>query len=175
VVVRTDRLILRQFTLEDASFILSLLNDPAFLRFIGDKGVRTIEDARNYLTNGPIASYQRNGFGIYLVELKETKTPIGMCGLLKRDSLEYVDLGFSFMPDYRRHGFGFESASAVLSYARNDLNLNHILAITDPNNEASIKLLEKLGFRFERMIKLSEDASEIKLFCNVALAQHRSF
>jgi RimJ/RimL family protein N-acetyltransferase len=164
MVLTTDRLILRQFAPADASFILSLLNDPAFLKFIGDKGVKTIDDARNYLTNGPIASYQRHGFGLYLVELKETGTPIGMCGLLKRDSLEHVDLGFAFMPDYRGQGFGFESANAVVSFARNNLNLDHILAITDPENEASIKLLEKLGFQFERLIRLSEDASEVKLF-----------
>jgi RimJ/RimL family protein N-acetyltransferase len=164
MVLTTHRLILRQFTPQDAPFILSLLNDPAFLHFIGDKGVRTIDDARNYLTNGPIASYQRHGFGLYLVELKETGTPIGMCGLLKRDSLEHVDLGFAFMPDYRRQGFGFESASAVLSYARKDLKLGHILAITNPDNAGSINLLEKLGFKFKRTIRLSEDGSEVKLF-----------
>jgi [ribosomal protein S5]-alanine N-acetyltransferase len=162
--LNTQRLLLREFTLSDAEIILELLNDPSFLRFIGDKGVRTIDDARNYLTNGPIASYQRHGFGLYLVELKETGTPIGMCGLLKRDSLEHVDLGFAFMPDYRRQGFGFESASAVLSYARKDLKLGHILAITNPDNAGSINLLEKLGFKFKRMIRLSEDGSEVKLF-----------
>lgn len=164
VEIETTRLIVRRFVSEDAEFILSLLNDPAFLRYIGDKGVRTLEDARNYLATGPIESYRKHGFGLNLVELKATKTPIGMCGLLKRDALEYVDLGFAFMPDYRRNGFGFESASAVLSYARNELELDQVLAITDPNNEASIKLLEKLGFRFERMTRLSEDASEVKLF-----------
>lgn len=164
MILTTDRLILNRFTPDDAPFILSLLNDSAFLRFIGDKGVRNLEDARNYLTDGPIASYQRLGFGLYRVELKDTGTPIGMCGLLKREALDHVDLGFAFMPDYRRQGFGFESASAVLSHARNDLKLDHVLAITDPDNEASIRLLEKLGFQFEHMIKLSEGASEVKLF-----------
>lgn len=162
--LNTQRLLLREFTLSDAEFILSLLNDSAFLHFIGDKGVRNLEDARNYLTDGPIASYQRLGFGLYRVELKDTRTPIGMCGLLKREALDHVDLGFAFMPDYRRQGYGFESASAVLSHARNDLKLDQILAITDPDNEASIRLLEKLGFQLERMIKLSEGASEVKLF-----------
>lgn len=162
--LNTQRLLLREFSLSDAEFILEHLNDPSFLHFIGDKGVRTIDDARNYLTNGPIASYQRHGFGLYLVELKESATPIGMCGLLKRDSLEYVDLGFAFMPDYRRQGFGFESASAVLSYARKDLKLGHILAITNPDNAGSISLLEKLGFKFKRTMRLSEDESEVKLF-----------
>lgn len=164
VVIETNRLKLRTFIIDDAEFILDLLNDSSFLRFIGDKGVRNLDDARNYLTNGPIASYQRHGFGLYLVELKDSQTPIGMCGLLKRDALEHVDLGFAFMPDYRRHGYGFESASAVLSYARKDLILGHILAITNPDNEGSINLLEKLGFKFKGMMRLSEDGSEVKLF-----------
>jgi [ribosomal protein S5]-alanine N-acetyltransferase len=163
-VIETERLKLRTFVTNDAEFILRLLNDPAFLRFIGDKRVRSIVDARNYITTGPIESYRRNGFGLYLVELKDTKTPIGMCGLLKRDALSHVDLGFAFMPDYRRHGYGFESASAVLSWAKGDLQLDRILAITDPENDTSIKLLEKLGFKFEGMIKLSDDTPEVKLF-----------
>ncbi|HEX6728699.1 MAG TPA: GNAT family N-acetyltransferase [Pyrinomonadaceae bacterium] len=170
MIVTSDRLILRHFKLEDAAFILSLLNDPAFLHFIGDKGVRTIEDARNYLTNGPIASYQRHGFGLYLVELKDTMTPIGMCGLLKREALEHVDLGFAFMPDYRRQGYGFEAATAVLSHTKDVHDFDRILAITNPDNHSSIKLLEKLGFKFERMIRLPGDTSEIKLF---ALADKR--
>jgi RimJ/RimL family protein N-acetyltransferase len=162
--LNTQRLLLREFTLSDAEFILELLNDPSFLRFIGDKGVRTVEDARNYLTTGPIESYRKHGFGLNLVELKATKTPIGMCGLLKRDALEYVDLGFAFMPDYRQQGYAFESAAAVLLHAKDVLKLDRILAITDPENHVSSKLLEKLGFQFERMIRLSEDASEVKLF-----------
>jgi len=164
VFLRTHRLILRQFTLADAAFILNLVNDPAFLRFIGDKRVRNIDDARNYITNGPIESYRRNGFGLYLVELKSSKSPIGMCGILKRDSLEHVDLGFAFIPAYRREGYAFESAAAVLLHAKDVLKLECILAITDPENHASIKLLEKLGFQFERVIRLSDDASEVKLF-----------
>jgi ribosomal-protein-alanine N-acetyltransferase len=166
VVLRTHRLMIRQFTIGDAEFILSLLNDPAFLRYIGDKGVRTLEDARNYLTTGPIESYRKYGFGLNLVELKATKTPIGMCGLLKRDALEHVDLGFAFMPDYRRQGYAFESASSVLTHGREVFRLNKILAITDPDNQSSIKLLERLGFQFEGMIRLSEDAAEVKLFAN---------
>lgn len=160
----TQRLVLRKFTVTDASFILSLLNDAAFLRYIGDKCVRTIDDARHYITNGPIESYRKYGFGLNLVELKATKTPIGMCGLLKRVELEHADLGFAFMPDYRRQGYAFESASAVLSHAGEVFKLNKILAITDPDNQSSIKLLERLGFQFERLIRLSEDAAEVKLF-----------
>lgn len=160
----TIRLVLREFVKDDAPFIVNLLNQPSFIRFIGDKGIRTLDDARKYLDNGPIDSYHRHGFGLYLVELKDSKTPIGMCGLLKRDSLPNVDLGFAFLPDYWGKGFAFEAASVVMSHAREVLELHFFLAITDPDNEASIRLLEKLGFQFDRVIKLSEDASEVKLF-----------
>ena len=163
-VVETERLALREFTAADAEFILELLNDPAFIRFIGDKKVRTVDDARNYLDTGPIDSYTRHGFGLYLVQLKKTKKPIGMCGLLKRDILDQVDIGFAFLPDYRGQGYGSEAASAVLAYAHHNLKLKRILAITNPDNESSIKLLEKLGFHFERMMKLSENGDEVKLF-----------
>jgi len=162
--LNTERLMLREFTPDDAQFIFNLLNDTSFIRFIGDKGVRTIDDARNYLINGPIASYQLHDFGLYLVELKDTAVPIGMCGILKREALEDVDLGFAFMPDYRRQGYGFEAATAVLSHTKDVHEFDRILAITNPENNSSIKLLERLGFKFERMIRLPGDTSEIKLF-----------
>ena len=163
-ITETERLRLRKFVVEDAQFVLDLLNQPSFLRFIGDKNVRTVDDAKRYLITGPIDSYQRHGFGLYLVELKDSKAPAGMCGLLKRESLPHVDLGFAFLPQYWGKGYAFEAASAVLAQARDNLGLESILAITDPDNEASIKLLEKLGFQFERMVKQSDDAGEIKLF-----------
>jgi ribosomal-protein-alanine N-acetyltransferase len=163
-ILTTNRLKLREFTNADAAFILELLNDSAFIRFIGDRNVRTLDDAGNYLNTGPIDSYKRHGFGLYLVQLKKTKTPIGMCGLLKRDVLDHVDIGFAFLPDYREQGYGLEAASAVLAHAHDNLKLKRILAITNPDNESSIKLLEKLGFHFERMMKLSENGDEVKLF-----------
>jgi len=156
--------LLRRFVEDDAGFVLALLNDPAFLQFIGDKRVRTIDDAKNYLKTGPIESYRKYGYGLLLVELRETKTPIGMCGILKRDQLQHPDLGFAFLPDYRNQGYAFESASAVMSHARDILSINQVLAIVNTDNHRSIKLLEKLGFKFKHMIQLSEDASEIKLF-----------
>lgn len=149
--LETERLLLRPFTTDDASFVLTLLNEPSFLRFIGDKKVRNLDDARQYLLNGPIASYNVHGFGLLLVELKDSNTPIGMCGLLKRDELPHPDIGFAFMPDYWRQGFALEAASAVMSDARERLKLNQILAIVNPDNNASIKLLERLGLRFERL------------------------
>jgi RimJ/RimL family protein N-acetyltransferase len=166
VVLETARLILRRLSTDDADFMLELLNQSSFLRYIGDKGVRTSEDAIRYIQTGPIASYERFGFGLYLVELKETGAPIGMCGLLKRDSLPDVDVGFAFLPDYWSQGFAFESAAAVMNYGREALGLRRIVAITSLDNLASIKLLEKLGLRFEGLIKLSEDQPEVKLFAS---------
>jgi RimJ/RimL family protein N-acetyltransferase len=163
-VLETGRLILRWLSVEDAEFILRLLNEPSFVRFIGDKGVRSIDDARNYILRGPVDSYERFGFGLYLTELKENGAPIGICGLLKRDSLEDVDVGFAFLPQFWRKGYAFESASAVMTHGRKVVGLNRIVAITSPENDASIKVLEKLGLRFERVIKLSEDEPEVKLF-----------
>jgi RimJ/RimL family protein N-acetyltransferase len=147
----TERLRLRPFTTDDAPFVLTLLNEPSFLRFIGDKNVRNLDDARQYLLNGPIASYNVHGFGILLVELKDTNIPIGMCGLIKREELPEPDIGFAFIPDYWRQGFAFEAASAVMNDARDRLKLTNILAIVNPDNDSSIKLLERLGLRFERI------------------------
>ena len=163
-ILETDRLVLRRLAVENAEFIFDLLNQPSFLEFIGDKGVRTIDDARNYILTGPIASYERFGFGLYLTELRSTETPIGICGLLKRETLDDVDVGFAFLPQYWRQGYAFESAAAVLTYGRDVLGLDRIVAITSPDNEASIKTLNKLGLKFERMIRLSADAPEVKLF-----------
>ena len=117
-VVETPRLTLRRFTLDDAEFIFGLLNQPSFLEFIGDKGVRTLDDARDYLLKGPIASYETFGFGLYLVNRKQDGTPIGMCGLLKREALQDVDIGFAFLPEFWSKGYAVESASAVLEHGR---------------------------------------------------------
>lgn len=163
-ILETERLILRRLTIDDAEFILELLNDASFLRYIGDKGVRNIDDAVRYLNTGPIASYERFGFGLYLVELKTSGEPIGMCGLLKRDTLPHVDVGFAFLPTFWSQGYAFESAAAVMAFGREALGLRRIVAITSPDNQASISLLEKIGLRFERMIKLGEDQSEVRLF-----------
>ena len=167
-VLETDQLILRWLSTDDAEFILELLNEPSFIRFIGDKGVRTLEDARDYILNGPVDMYNRLGFGLYLTELKGDGVPIGICGLIKRDALEDVDIGFAFLPRFWAKGYAYESASAVMAYGKDVLGLNRIVAITSPDNHASAKLLEKLGLRFERMIHLSKDAPEVRLFgCDV--------
>jgi RimJ/RimL family protein N-acetyltransferase len=166
-VLETDRLIIRWLTVEDAAFIFELVNDPSWLRFIGDRGVRTLEDARNYILKGPVEMCGRLGFGLYLVELKDEGVPIGTCGLIKRDSLKDVDIGFAFLPSFRGQGYAYEAASAVLAYGRNTLGLARIVAIVSPGNERSIKLLEKLGFQFEQKVRLSE-RDEVKLFAPAA-------
>ena len=162
-VLETERLSLRKLTIEDAQFILTLLNEPSFIRYIGDKQVRNVEDAEAYILNGPVASYERNGFGLYLVELRESYTPVGMCGFLKREELPDPDIGFAFLPEFWRKGFAFEAAAALLQDARARLKLQRILAITSLDNEASIKLLERLGFRFERVTQLAADREQVKL------------
>lgn len=164
LVIETDRLLLRQLSTVDAEFILELVNEPSWLRYIGDKGVRTIADARNYILQGPVASYERFGFGLYLTELKESGTPIGICGLVKRETLQDPDIGFAFLPRFWGKGYAYESASAVLGFAKSTLGLNRILAITAPDNHSSIKVLKKLGFGSEQMVRFSEEDSELKLF-----------
>lgn len=166
IVLETERLVLRKLSTDDAEFVLELLNEPSFLRYIGDKGVRNIDDACHYILTGPVDSYERHGFGLYLVELKETDLPIGISGLVKRPALTDADVGFAFLPAYWSKGYAVESASAVVAYARNVLGLNRILAITTPDNNSSINVLRKIGLRFERMIRLSEDEPELKLFAS---------
>ena len=165
-VLETERLALRRLSADDAEFIVELLNQPSFIRNIGDRGVRTNEDAVRYIQNGPVASYERFGFGLYLVELKDTAIPIGICGLLKRETLEDVDVGFAFLPQFWSRGYAVESASAVLKHGRNVLGIDRIVAITSLDNHGSIKVLEKIGLKFERLMKLSEVEPEIKLFAS---------
>ena len=163
-VLETQRLILRRLSVDDGAFILGLLNDPAWLRFIGDKGVRNLEDARNYIVTGPMDMYARLGFGLYLTERKSDGAPIGICGLIKRDALEDVDIGFAFLPDFRGKGYAREAAAAVMEHARSAFGLRRLVAITSPDNEASIRLLEKLGLRFETTMSLADDSHEVSLF-----------
>lgn len=163
-ILETERLNLRHFSVEDAPFILELLNEPSFIQNIADRGVRTLEDARNYLRNGPLASYDRYGFGLLAVVLKTTGVPIGMCGLIKRDNLPDVDIGFAFLPRYWGKGYAYEAAAAVLTYGREVHQLTRIVAIVLPSNTGSINVLQKLGLTFEQMITWPEDGSELKLF-----------
>lgn len=162
--IKTKRLTLRQFTVSDAKFIMELVNEPSFIQNIGDRGVRTLSDAEKYLETGPISSYARTGFGLLAVILDDTDQSIGMCGLIKRPTLEDVDLGYAFLPKFWSQGYAFESAQAVMDHAKKVIGLKRVVAIVDPKNAGSIRLLEKLGMRFEKMVKLSEEDIELKLF-----------
>ena len=163
-ILETNRLALCRLTTDDAEFILELLNDASFLRYIGDRGVKNLDDARKYILSGPVDSYERFGFGLYLTKLKNAETPIGICGLLKRKSLKNVDVGYALLPEFRRKGYAYESASAVLDYGRLIIGLNRIVAVTSPDNYRSIKVLEKMGLTYREMVKLSDDDDECKLF-----------
>lgn len=163
IIAETERLLLRELTVADAPFIFELVNEPAWIEFIGDKGVRSIVDAEKYIINGPRKSYSTNGFGLWLVQLKELNIPIGMCGLIKREALEHVDIGFAFLAVHNGKGYGFEAATAALDYAQNKIGLKHILAITNQDNVRSIRLLEKLGLTFERLITMPGDVKPIHL------------
>jgi RimJ/RimL family protein N-acetyltransferase len=163
-VLGTERLELHEFTPDDAEFVLRMVNEPSFLRYIGDRGVRTLEDARRYIADGPVAGYARDGHGLMRVVRKADGAGVGMCGVLKRDTLPEPDIGFAFFPEYWSQGYALESARAVMGHARGTLRLGRIVAITTKDNEPSMRLLGRLGFRFDRMIAFN--AEELRLFVN---------
>jgi len=163
-VLETERLALRLLTLEDAAFMQVLVNDPTWLRFIGDRGVRTLDDAREYLRKGALASYAQHGFGLYLTEVKATGEPIGICGLVKRDTLPDVDVGFALLPRFAGCGYACEAATAVMRHARDEVGLKRVVAITNPANHGSIRVLEKIGLTFERLIRVAAGADELALY-----------
>ena len=162
--IKSERLILRPFTLSDAAFIFDLVNQPSFIQNIGDRGIRTLSDAEKYLKNGPMSSYAKNGFGLLAVTQNDTGQPIGMCGLIKRDTLEDVDIGYAFLPRFWSKGYALESAQAVMNHAKDIVGLKRVVAIVDPANARSIRLLEKIGMTFEKTVKLAEDDIDLKLF-----------
>ncbi len=164
IVLETDRLLLEQLSDSDAEFIHEMLNEPSFLRYIGDRGVRSLDDARRYIREGPVAGYERHGHGLLRVMHRLDRLPIGMCGVLKRDSLPEPDLGFSFLPAYWSRGHAFEAATAVMRHARQVLRLGRILAITTEDNVPSMRLLGKLGFRFEALTRLGDDPTTLRRY-----------
>ncbi|MEO7638497.1 MAG: GNAT family N-acetyltransferase [Pseudoxanthomonas sp.] len=171
VVIETTRLSLHELCDEnwaDVAFIYRLLNEPSFLANIGDRGVHNLDDAQAYLRMGPVASYAAHGFGLYCVHLKGNGERMGLCGLVKRATLPDVDLGYALLPEFCGHGYAVEAARAVLSEARATLGMARIVAITDPRNAGSIRVLQKLDFRYEKMVRLAPDAIELKLFASPA-------
>ena len=151
----TARLTLTELTPEHAPFVLALLNDPAWLRNVGDRGIRTVDGARDYIVAGPITMYAREGFGLWKTALRASGEPIGLCGLIKRPTLDDVDLGFALLPAYRGQGYAQEAAQACVDHARQVAGLRRLVAIVSPANEDSIRLLDALGLRYERMVELT--------------------
>jgi RimJ/RimL family protein N-acetyltransferase len=164
IILETKRLRIREFERSDAAFILELLNEPAWIKFIGDKKVHNLEDAREFIENILRPSYKKNGFGLFLAQLKNTKEPVGMSGLVNRPGLNDIDIGFSILARHRRNGYAFESSKAMLAYAKNTLKIKKVVAITHIENTASGRLLEKLGLSFDSVIDLSEDGKDL---CNL--------
>ena len=160
----TERLALRELATDDAGFILELTNDADWLRFIGDRGIRNLDDARRYIETGPRSMYAEHGFGLYAVEGKDAQVAIGLCGLLRRPWLDHPDLGFAFLPSARGRGFAFEAAAATLAHAKSALNFGRVLAIVTPGNAPSIRVLEKLGMHFERMARPAADEQEVCVY-----------
>ena len=163
MIIETSRLTLSELTLEDAAFILKLYNDPDFITYIGDKGIKSIQDAENFIDTGPRQSYKDYKHGLYLVQLKDA-TSIGICGLLKRENLDLPDIGFAILPNHRKMGFIYEASKAVIQDAKRRLHFKNILAITSSNNNASIKLLIKLGFRFKELIKIDSNNKPTQVY-----------
>lgn len=163
-ILKTGRLTIRELTPGDAPFILDLLNEPAFHQYIGDKGIRNREGALEYLEDGPISSYEKHGYGLYLLKETASNSSIGICGLKKRAVLEIPDLGYALLKKYWRQGYATEAGRAVIDYAGNELKLSRIAAITHPDNEQSIKVLTKLGFQYKKIVDLSGFNGLNKLF-----------
>jgi len=162
-IVETERLRLRELHEPDAPFILELLNEPSWIRFIGNKTVHDLDGARAYIERTR-KSYEANGFGLWMVEKRDEGTPLGLCGLLKRDTLEDVDIGFALREAHQRRGYGMESSRAVMALARSRFGLKRVVAIVSKENEPSAALLERLGFAFERMIPWAATGEELRLF-----------
>lgn len=163
-IVETDRLVLRELdSASDAESIFELLNTPKFLKFIGDRGVRSVEQAREFIDDRYRASYREHGYGLYAVERRSGGSAVGICGFVKRDHLEQADIGFAFLPEFERRGYGFESAEAALRYGRDSLGFERVLAITSQDNVVSGKLLSKLGFAFNRIVA-TPDGEELNLY-----------
>lgn len=162
--IQTARLSLRELTTDDGAFMLELLNSPDWLTYIGDRKVHNLADARKYLEERNIPSYEKNGFGFYAVVRSEDQTVIGTCGLAQRDFLDHPDIGFAFLPQYFGQGYALEAAQAIMKFAKEDLGLSHILAFTLPSNAPSIRLLEKIGLRNTGTINVPDDPEELLLF-----------
>ncbi|PIA79124.1 GNAT family N-acetyltransferase [Gaetbulibacter sp. 4G1] len=165
IIAETERLLISKVSLQDAPFFVKLMNTPHWLKYIGDRNIRSVKDAEANLKNGILKSYKDNGFGFYKVLLKaENNKTIGTAGLIKREQLDDVDVGFGFLPEYEGKGFGFEASVEIMKLAKSEFKLKKVVAITNPDNHNSIKLLEKLGLVFEKRVNPFEEDKELLLF-----------
>jgi len=155
--LETERLSLRRVTRDDAGFMLAIWNDPAFIQHVGDRGIRTVDEALDAMQKGAFELYEKYGYGPYRVALKDCDTAVGLCGLFRREGLDEPDIGYAVLPDHCGKGYAYEASFAVIEYARNKLGLERLIAIISPGNEASIGLIRKLGLRFERMHQMPDD------------------
>lgn len=162
--IATERLLVQRAELSDAPFILELLNSPTWLEFIGDRGITSLEKAEKYIQESLTSAYEENGHGLFKVCLKTDRTPIGLCGFLKRDYLESVDIGYALLPEFEGRGYAYEAANAVLDYGQTTLNLNPILAITAQKNKKSQKLLVKIGLKKKGLLQIAGDPNEVLLY-----------
>lgn len=163
-ILQTERLLIRQMTQDDAKFILELLNSPKWIQFIGDRNIHTLEEAVEYIHTRVQPNYEALGFGFYLVERIADQVKIGNCGLTKRDGMEHADIGYSLLEKYEGNGYAYEATQAILKYGFEVHQLKHIEAITTPDNQSSLKLLNKLGLRYKRKTTLPGDEAELLLF-----------
>ena len=162
----TDRLILKPAEVQDADFFLELYNMPSFIQYIGDRNLRTKEDAENYITSRFIPQIEKVGFGNYVVILKEDHTKIGAVGIFEREGLDVLDIGFSFLEKYEGKGFAYESANKLKEVAATDFGVHKISAITTKDNFSSQKLIERLGLKFQKMVTIPEDVVELMYYEN---------
>jgi RimJ/RimL family protein N-acetyltransferase len=163
-ILETERLQLRKLTLDDADLMLAVWNDPAFIRHVGDRGIHTNEEARDAMRKGALQLYETYGYGPYRIALRDDDSAIGICGLFRRDGLDEPDIGYSTLPDYCGRGYAYEAASAVIEYARDECSLERLIAIISPDNDASIGLIRKLGFGFERTHTMPEDDDVVRIY-----------
>lgn len=166
IILQTERLVLREFTLDDVAFVVRLLNQPSFLRYIGDRGVRTLEDAQVYIEQGPLKSYVEHGFGLYVVALESDAQPVGMCGIMRKPWLDAPDIAYAFLPEHEGNGYASEAAGAILDHARRALGLDVIVGVVTPENAGSIRVLQKLGFTHESRIVDPRNEHELEFFAH---------
>lgn len=162
--LQTNRLVLSRLSYDDSEFIFELVNEDSFKRFVGDKKVNSLGDAHDYLAKGPIGSYEQHGFGMFLVRDRENDEPLGICGLVKREQFEDPDVGFAFLRRHWARGYALEASKAVVEYGQSQLGLRRLIAIVDPANAASVRLIEKLDFIYERMVRMDGDEHDICLY-----------